>query len=228
MIAAAVGCLILGLQNSAMSSQALSHLWNLGFGQINPESLIAWGQHSLLSNIVVANFPQALLSFNFLVYNSLLTCMIMGKEWINYSDDRKPLRVTLPQDYQRSTYRLQLPYKYGAPLLLLSALLHWLASQSLFLVKIIIRDPNGWENSEYSQITMGYSPIAITAFIAVSALAFLIAIMIGFRRYRPGIPIMGCSSLAISAQCHRPQEDSAAAIKPVMWGAPLYGYDDIR
>lgn len=49
---------------------------------------------------------------------------------------KKPLRVTAPQGQQRSTYYLHLPYRYSVPLIVTSALLHWLVSQSIFLVRI--------------------------------------------------------------------------------------------
>lgn len=34
---------------------------------------------------------------------------------------------------QYSTYRLQLPYKYSIPLILMSIFLHWLLSNTLYL-----------------------------------------------------------------------------------------------
>lgn len=41
---------------------------------------------------------------------------------------------------QRSTYRLQLPYVYGVPLVIISSGLHWLVSQSLFLARVTMFD----------------------------------------------------------------------------------------
>ena len=87
------------------------------------ESLVGWnipGSGGLFLNVLMANSPQALLSFLFLTYNGLYTCMLMAKEWNDYAYERKTLRVTNPVREQRSTYRLQLPYKYGIPLIVLS------------------------------------------------------------------------------------------------------------
>lgn len=184
-----------------------------------------WSQHGIILNVLLANFPQALLSFLFLTYNALFTCMLMGQEWSEYAHCRKPLRVTHPRGTQRSTYRLQLPYKYGIPLLLLSAVLHWLVSQSLFLVNIDVLNVDGTEDTTNSKTTIGYSPIAIITVIFMGSLAIVVAALAGFRRYKPGLPVVRSSSLAISAHCHRPAEDVAAAIKPVIWGIPTSGYE---
>lgn len=54
--------------------------------------------------------------------------MLLADEW------SKGHRVTSPSSKQRSTYRLQLPYRYGVPLLIKSAFLHRLLSQSFYVV----------------------------------------------------------------------------------------------
>ena len=128
----------IGLQNDMLASRNISYLWHLGFGAVTSESMVAWeffGSRGLILGVLVANSPQALLSFLFLflTYNGLYTCMLMAGEWSDYAHKRKPLRVTSPVGAQRSTYRLQLPYKYGIPLTVLSGTLHWLVSQSLCL-----------------------------------------------------------------------------------------------
>ena len=88
--------------------------------------------------ILIANSAQAILSFLFLTYYGLFTCTLRNGEWSSYAYERKGLRVATPKGAQRSTYRLQLPYKYGVHSLLVSGLLHWLVSQSVFLAKIAI------------------------------------------------------------------------------------------
>ena len=158
--------------------------------------------------------------------------MLLGHEWSGYSHVRKPLRVTTPAGSQRSTYRLQLPYKYGIPLLVLSGTLHWLVSQSIFLARVdyydngILDDGDYYDtdnlrfNVQYPSIsTLGYSCIAIITVIALGGIAVLIANLYGFRRYKPGVPLVGSCSAAISAACHRPNDDVDAPFKPVMWGA---------
>ena len=171
-------------------------------------------------SILLANSPQVLLSFLFLTYNGLFTCMLLGHEWSSYAHVRKPLRVTSPAGSQRSTYRLQLPYKYGIPLLVLSGTLHWLVSQSIFLARVDWYEDGMLDQYSYDSIsTVGYSCIAIITVIALGGIVVIIGILHGFRRYKPGIPLAASCSAAISAACHRPNEDVDAPYKPVMWGA---------
>lgn len=168
--------------------------------------------------ILIANSPQALLSFLFLTYNGLFTCMLLADEWTGYAHKRKPLRVTSPVGEQRCTYRLQLPYRYGIPLLILSGTLHWLVSQSLFLARVTAFTVDGAEDIYGSISTVGYSSIAIITVIIYGTIVVLLGIGMGFRRYKPGIPLVGSCSAAISAACHRPNEDVDASRKGVMWG----------
>lgn len=214
--------LIIGLQNVSLMSISVDHLLSLGFGAVTSESLVNWnlsGSGGLVLTVLVANLPQALLSFLFLTYNGLYTCMLMASEWSDYAYERKPLRVTDPTGDQRSTYRLQLPYKYGIPLTVLSGTLHWLVSQSLFLARVANFRSDGQEDTEESISTVGYSCIAIITVIILGAIVVALGILNGFRKYRPGMPLVGSCSAAISAACHRPKEDIDAATLPVLWGA---------
>ena len=215
-----------------LSDTSITHLWSLGFGTVTSESLVSFslgfraiGIHLC---ILIANSPQVLLSFLFLTYNGLFTCMLMSHEWSGYAHVPKPLRVTTPAGSQRSTYRLQLPYKYGIPLLVLSGTLHWLVSQSIFLARVEyykngtlddVAETDSYEDVYSAISTLGYSCIAIITVIALGGIVVLIGILHGFRRYKPGMPLAGSCSAAISAACHRPNEDVDAPYKPVMWGA---------
>ena len=145
--------------------------------------------------------------------------MLMASEWNDYAYERKPLRVTNPTGDQRSTYRLQLPYKYGIPLIVLSGTLHWLVSQSLFLARVASFDSDGTENKQASLSTVGYSCIGIITVIVLGMMVIAIGILNGFRKYRPGMPLVGSCSAAITAACHQPREDIDAATLPVRWGA---------
>ena len=153
------------------------------------------------------------------MFNGLFTCMLLVNEWAGYAHNRKPLRVTSPANSQRSTYRLQLPYKYGVPSILFSGTLHWLVSQSIFLTRISSFTYDGVEDPANSISTVGFSLSAIVTVIALGTVVVLLGILNGFRRYPPGIPLAGSCSAAISAACHRPEGDTDAAEKPLMWGA---------
>ena len=194
----------------------------MGYGTITSPSMIDWSlpeNGGLLTTNLVANSPQILLSFLFLMYNGLFTCMLLVSEWAGYAHDRKPLRVTCPRKSQRSTYRLQLPYKYGVPLLLLSGILHWLVSQGLFLARVSVFTTDGVEDTATSISSIGYSNIAIITVIALGTVVVVLGILNGFRKYPAGIRLVGSCSAAISAACHRPERDTDAAEKPLMWGA---------
>ena len=47
----------------------------------------------------------------------------------------------------------------------------------------------------------------------------MVGIAMGFRKYRPGIPLVGSCSAAISAACHPPQGDDKPSRKAVRWGS---------
>lgn len=138
--------------------RSLSHLYELGFGEVTSATLVhmavpgSWG---LLLITILANIPQLLLSFCYLTFNCIFTCMLVAQEWNSYSHRRRHLRVTSPQGNQRSTYRLQLPYRYSMPFLVLSGILHWLTSQSLFLARVTTYDKYGRRNEEQSISTLG-------------------------------------------------------------------------
>lgn len=92
----------------------------------------------IVSYILMANLPQTIISFLYLTYNGLFTCMITVCEWARYAIKRASLHVTIPRPDRRSTCFLQLPYTRGFPLLISSILLYWFISQSIFLVRIAV------------------------------------------------------------------------------------------
>ncbi|MCJ1403722.1 hypothetical protein MMC11_006945 [Xylographa trunciseda] len=177
---------------STMASVDMKTLWSLGFGTVNGQLVLVngltnQGSEGLILNVLLANLPQIIFSFLYLMYNGLYTCMLLGNEWTNYAHHRKSLRVTSSSGGQRSTYWLQLPYRYSIPLLVLSGLMHWLVSQSLFLARIGEND--GEVGITVIESTCGFSPIAIMFTIIVGSLMVIGVILTGFRRYRPGIPL---------------------------------------
>ncbi|KAF2438394.1 hypothetical protein P171DRAFT_330014, partial [Karstenula rhodostoma CBS 690.94] len=168
---------------------------------------------------LLVNTPQLIVSFIYISYNSVWTSMLMGLEWSQYALTRRPLRVSYPVGKQRSTYRLQIPYRYGVPLMVLIGTLHLLISQSIYLVRLRNYNTSGVEDFDSSIATCGYSLLALLVTIVVGGLALLGVIAMGFRRYKPGMTLVMCSSAAISAACHsRPDEVEEAAQQPLLWG----------
>ena len=173
------------------------------------------GPSGLFFSIFVANSPQIICSFLYL-YNGLFTCMLLAEEWNAHASKRKFLRVTSPKGRQRSTYRLQLPYRYGIPLLICSSTLQWFVSHSIFLDRVNVINSQNLEVAELS--TCGYSPMAIIFAIILGSIVVLVGISSGFRRVNVGMPLASSCSAVISAACHPPKTDVSASLKRVMWG----------
>ena len=119
----------------------------------------------------------------------------------------KALRVTQPHGAQRSTYFLQLPYRYSIVLLTTSTLLHWLVSQCLFLANVNVFFPSGELDCLNSIATIGHSVVPLLFVLILGSVTVAVGFLNGRRRYRPGIPLAGSCSAAISAACHAPDED---------------------
>ena len=119
------------------------------------------GTKGFIANVMYANLWQVIVSFLYLAYNALLTCMLVGDEWSRFATNRKTLRVTHPTGIQRSTYFVSMPYKYGIPLMIANTVLHILISQSLFIISTITYLPNLVEDPVNSYTVTGYSTSGI-------------------------------------------------------------------
>lgn len=107
--------------------------------------------------------------------NSVWTSMTLAAEWNSYSVDRKGLRVsTYLQGHQRSTYFLSLPYRYALPLIVSSGLLHWLISQSLYVVIIRAHDVNHARAPSLDSVTCAcrnyQRPVSGSLYVGLSCL----------------------------------------------------------
>jgi hypothetical protein len=209
------------------TSTATSAAFSFGFGAVDPRALI-WGNfgNDIMSLALIANTPQLILSFLYFVYNGLFTAMLTGHEWTSYAYNRKGLRVSRkPSRNQRSTYFLQLPYRFSVPLVILSATLHWLISQSIFVVAIdtySVWDATQPDMSLAVVRTCGYSPISMLCVIIVGVAMLAAALGFGYTPYQRGMPLVGSCSLAISAACHPDQdrEDKGTLLseQKLQWG----------
>ena len=211
-------------------------LFKLGLESANVRTVISWGlpkagTSGLIGNILVANLAQPILSFIYFTYNGTFTCMLASREWSRFAVQRKGLRISgVPEGSQRSTYFLQLPYRFAIPIMILSGVLHWLVSQSIFLVAVQRYTPWGipiinWksisnEPLKGKELTCGYSPIAILCVILVGIFMIVLGAVMGSRRYAAGMPLVGSCSAAISAACHSetPNLEHDLAISRIQWG----------
>ncbi|KAJ5154792.1 uncharacterized protein N7500_010231 [Penicillium coprophilum] len=144
------------------------NIWKQQLGTITADTLIKGGiwPDTFLANVLIANAPQLIFSFLYFAFNALLTAMTLAAEWSSYATHHKGLRVSNnPQLAQRSNYFLSIPYRYATPLILVSGILHWLISQSLFMVGVEAFDSDMVRNPPRDVITCGYSPVAIVCSI---------------------------------------------------------------
>jgi hypothetical protein len=219
---AASGC-CLGLTVRQMDWNTYDTIISLGFGAVNSNMLLdiglpSEGANGLASSVLFANLPQIILSFVYLSYNALITCMLLANEYSGYEVHRKTLRVTTPRGQQRSTYWLQLPYTYGIPIMAASAMLHWLISQSIFLVRVDAYYEGVLSgSSNVSGVGLSPAPMLVVVLIGLGLVA--VAIAMGFRKLEGNaMPVAASCSLALAAAAHRPTGDVDAAFLPVKWG----------
>ena len=102
--------------------------------------------------------------------------------------------------------------------MIMSAVMHWLVSQSIFLAHIYAYNELGEEYRPYDVLTLGYSTIAAVLMMTAGGLMLVTIFLFGARKYRPGMPFAMHCSAVISAACHRSVEDYDIAIRPVQWG----------
>ncbi|KAK6850939.1 hypothetical protein PG987_000573 [Apiospora arundinis] len=166
-----------------------------------------------LGILLFANLPQLIISFCYLTINNLYTQLQAEQEWNSYAEFYKPLRVSYPAGQQISTYRLQLPYKYSIPLIAMSTIIHWLMSNSLFLLIIEgdtgVRDTFGGDKSsigvsEDASVVLGVSGVAMVITFVISFVFAISPLVFRCRRLRYQMVVGGTNSLVLSAACHVP------------------------
>ncbi|KAH7122675.1 hypothetical protein B0J11DRAFT_437302 [Dendryphion nanum] len=198
----------------------ITSLWRIGFGNVSGENLLD-STHPLMRTIFLANFPQAILSYLYLTFNAFYTSMFVAREWYMYGSEGKTLRVTAPLGNQRSTYWLNVPFRYAIPITVLSGLFHWLASQSFFMVQITITNPET-RSAEKQISTCGYSPLAIICTVVTGTFIALVGIGLALRKFPAGMPLASSCSVLISAACHPPHGEETS-LGSVRWGAVSHG-----
>lgn len=224
-----IGVETIRLKGKSTSLQALA---KTGFGTLNQQTIIKWKISSTIVNIVMVNLAQPILSLLYFSYNGLFTCMLLGFEWSQYAHTRKGLRVSRGRSgAQRSTYFLQLPYRFSIPLVGLSGLLHWLVSQSIFLVAVDYYNIVGKPSSNGRLMSCGYSAISMVCVLVLGILMVIASIGFGYIPYAPGMNLVGSCSAAMSAACHSAKWDPAdghkTARSKLKWGVVDVGEDGV-
>ncbi|KAF2832450.1 hypothetical protein CC86DRAFT_401213 [Ophiobolus disseminans] len=233
---------------SIQGTKDISSVLGIGLGNVDPRTIVQSGTAEsgvagVFQNVLIANSPQVIISLIYFSYNATITSMLLAYEWSVFSLRPKSLRVsTSLQGQQRSTYFLQLPYRYALPLLAFSTLLHWLASQSIFVVSVELynmfgehrvgqdcahwdpyyKSPNGYTYRAgycgYDFITLAYSPLGILLALAATVLLTIGMFILGRKRLSPS-PVVGSCSAAIAASCYARPYEQAPWEKQLKWGA---------
>jgi hypothetical protein len=104
---------------------------------------------------LVVNMWQVILSIVYVAHNAILSTLWTAKEWTGYAKRQKALRVSRPTGGQRSTYFISMPLRYSLPLMGILATMHWLLSQSTFIIRISTltykgEPVEGWTLAGYS------------------------------------------------------------------------------
>jgi hypothetical protein len=171
-----------------------------------------------LFNAWLANVPQLLLSVSYLFFNGLCTAMASAREWNSFATSKKGLRVSQPRGDQRSTYFLQLPYKFSLPLAAASGFMHWLLSQSFFLVRQDYKSQDGVLMEDQSKSGCGMSTLSLLILLVVYIMLFLVYTVASLLQMRVRVPFAASCSLVFSAACHPPSDDVNVHLRPVQWG----------
>jgi hypothetical protein len=165
----------------------------------------------------LANLPQVLLSVFYISVNRICTSICFAREWNKYATRRRGLRATSPEGEQRPTHFLQLPIRFAAPLTIWSGILHWLLSQSFFLVRLEARTRDD-KLYPSSLCVCGYSVLSYVAFTGALLLLITTVVVLLATEVDVRIPPAEHSSLNISAACHPPNDDIEGHLRPVQWG----------
>ena len=168
--------------------------------------------------------------------------MLVAAEWNDFVKERKILRLSNPRGIQRSSYFLSLPYRFSLPLMFTSVAMHWLISQSVFVIQSIgvVYGTSFYRSPIYDSALVGWSSIGMIYSLIVGLAMVATLVAIGLRnKYRPleryksqgtaaqsyTMPLVCSCSAAISAACHRPAEDFQSHLLPVRWGYVKQGSD---
>lgn len=177
------------------------------------------GSSGIIPTVLIANIPQFGLSILYFVYLNIWNKLLVAVEFDRYTYSKKGLRVSeRPRGMQRASRFFTLPVLYALPLLVCSAVLHWLCSQSFFMVRIDGVNNRAEIDPNDQLVRLGYSAKGIVCLICVSAAILLATICVAtFRRLRVGLGETSMS-VVISAACHSDRSEPDAWLREVQWG----------
>jgi hypothetical protein len=193
-------------------------------GTTNIQSLVTFirddvGSSGIIPLLIVANIPQLGISILYVVYTGIWGKLAVTREFDNLAKSRKGLRVSnRTYGRQRASHFLTLPIRYAVPLMACSATMHWLCSQSLFLVRFDGIRSNGELDEKDRMARLGYNVTGMLSLIGV-LIAMMVATMCVASLRRLSTPLgETCMSCVISAACHVRQERPQPWLHKLQWG----------
>ena len=168
--------------------------------------------------VIIANCPQLWLSIGYLLWNNQITRIWMEREWRSFYRHRHKPRVSYPLEAHhtgvRATRWLQLPYWLTFILMALNTVLHWLVSQTLFVVEILAN------SQKAANFYLNFSPLAIFCIGLASTILVLGMTIFYFVPIKTWMPLMAGSLRIVLESClHLPP-------KPTTDGKLVYDIPD--
>ena len=217
-------------------SETITNIFDLfaiaGFGKVSLSFIISnsggqtavqgGGAVGLPLQIALANAPQLWLSICYLLWNNQITRIWGEHEWRSYSGRRKPPRVSYGTNVPglRNTRWLQLPYGLSLVIMIISTTMHWIVSQTLFVIEVENQSglpvQNGVPSPDAIIFTICYSPTAIFVIAVLAGIVILGMTMYYITPFRSWMPFMGGSARVVFASCTALPKDLPE--DGIMWG----------
>jgi len=211
---------------SVGKNMSWSDRWKrFGLGTVDPETSIVPGNSNYRDAkpdtfpalVVLANCPQLFFSIGYLFWNNQITRIYMEHEWRSYYDTKakKPRVSYTIEENDHNRYKtsrwLQLPATFSVIWMFVNTFLHWLLSETLFVVEIL---PGPQSPANFY---LNFSPPAIFA-VGISATIVVLSMIIFFLwPQKSHMPLMNGSMLVVLQSCLYLQDDD---VPPggISWG----------
>jgi hypothetical protein len=221
-------CLNAALFCTVKDAITIPNFFSLGIGQINRNFFIGWAHRDpkyFLQAVFLANVGHAIFGILYIIYNNIFYAMTFSWEWARYAHHRKGLRVSeAPRGEQRTVYFFLMPLKTAIPIMLFSACIHTLVSNTLFIVDVETYGRDAKLNTfvrtpEFDFTTTGFSPLGNALLIIAGVLMISYLLCCSALELKSTMPVTSTCSAAISAACHPDEnEPDDFYLKKVGWG----------
>jgi len=186
-----------------------------GVGGVNTMDWLPDGNNVLNSTdifaaVIMANIPQVCISIAYLLFNNQISRLWQEREWRSFYLKRRLPRTGIRSGPgTRSSRWLQLPYTLSALLIVVSICLHWLASQTVFLVESYQQEFQGMT------IILYVMPLPAIVLACIWTVLVLTITIIYVLPQRSLMPVMCGSARVVLASCNSLVELPEDGI---MWG----------